>query len=42
MGSAKALYVSVKSAGVSFAVATANINTSGVAGTETFDYLIDG
>jgi hypothetical protein len=39
-GSAKALYISAKSARASFTVATANV--SNAAGTETFDYLIEG
>lgn len=38
MGSAKALYISAKSAGVSFTVATASAGAA--AGTETFSYLI--
>jgi len=38
MGSAKALYISARTAGTSFTVATAN--AAAAAGTETFDYLI--
>ncbi len=38
MGSAKSLYVSAKTAGVSFAVTTGN--GSSAAGTETFNYLL--
>lgn len=38
MGSAKALYVSAKSAGVSFTLATAS--AAAAAGTETFSYVI--
>lgn len=40
MGSAKALYVSAKSAGMGFTVATASAGNA--AGTETFDYVIVG
>lgn len=40
MGSAKSLYLSAKSAGVSFTVATANATNA--SGTETFDYVITG
>jgi hypothetical protein len=40
MGSTRALYISAKSASVGFTVATANAGNA--AGTETFDYLIDG
>lgn len=39
MGSAKSLYISAKSAGVSFTVSTAN--AASAAGTETFDYIIN-
>ena len=38
MGSAKSLYISAKSAGVSFTVATASAGAA--AGTETFSYVI--
>jgi hypothetical protein len=38
MGSAKSLYISAKSAGVSFTVATAS--AAAAAGTETFSYVI--